>query len=197
MSGRSRSSSATRHTPDGAVMGMTMGHETAGHVASVGSGVTGVQDGDPVLVLLAWACGQCRTCHEGRDNACMAAGRDSAPIGPGLGPDGGLADYLKARARHLTPLGSLDPSTAGPLADTGLTPMHAINGARHRLTPGSTVVVIGIGGLGHRGLQILAATTGARIIAVDTDQSTLDMAYRHHADEVVTSDAAATGRSST
>ena len=66
--------------------------------------------------------------------------------------------------------------------------MHAINGARHRLTSGSTAVVIGVGGLGHMGVQILKATTEARIIAVDTDEDKLELARRQQVDEAVLSD---------
>jgi propanol-preferring alcohol dehydrogenase len=69
--------------------------------------------------------------------------------------------------------------------------MHAINGARHRLTPGSTVVVLGVGGLGHMGLQILKATTAARLIAVESDPAKLDLASKLGADVTVPSDAEA------
>ena len=104
-------------------------------------------------------------------------------------PDGGMAEYMKVKARYLEPLSGLDPVTAAPLADAGMTPMHAINGARYRLTPGSTVVAIGLGGLGHMGLQILAATTAARIVVLDTDEQKLEYAKEHGADVVLKSDA--------
>lgn len=177
-----------RHFPDWPLPGMIMGHETAGHVAATGDGVEGFAEGDPVLVCLVWACGACRPCLEGRDNVCTTAGRLGTPPCPGIGPHGGMAEFIKVAARYLEPLGGLDPATAAPLADAGLTPMHAINGARHRLTPGSTAVVIGVGGLGHVGLQILKAATDARVIAVDADPSKLELAREHHADEVLRSD---------
>lgn len=174
--------------PEWPVPDMTIGHETAGRVAATGSAVTGLSVGDGVLVSLVWACGVCRPCIEGRDNVCVAAGRLGMPPCPGLGLDGGMAEYIKADARHLVPLGTLDPATAGPLADAGLTPMHAINGARHRLTPAAVAVVIGVGGLGHVGLQILKATTGVRVIAVDITEQKLDHARRLGADVVLASD---------
>ncbi|SOD72151.1 propanol-preferring alcohol dehydrogenase [Jatrophihabitans sp. GAS493] len=178
-----------RHLPAWPLPGMILGHETSGRVATLGAGVTTVHEGDPVLVYLVWACGSCRPCLEGRDNVCQAiAGRVGLPPCPGLGPDGGMAEYIKVPARFLEPLGNLDPIAAAPLADAGLTPMHAVNGARYRLTEGATAVVIGVGGLGHMGLQILRATTGVRIIAVDTDRGKLDLAREHGADEVVISD---------
>lgn len=174
------------------VMPMTLGHETAGWVAQAGSDVVGYAEGAPVLVYLVWACGVCRACVDGRDNVCITtAGRHLTPPCPGLGPDGGMAEYIKVPARYLEPLGDLDPGAAGPLADAGLTSYHAIDGARHRLEPGSTAVVIGVGGLGHVGLQILEATTAAKIVAVDTSEEKLAIARDHGADELVVSDHAA------
>lgn len=174
--------------PEWPVPNMTLGHETAGYVAALGSNVSGLEESQAVLVNFVWACGVCRACIAGRDNVCVAAGRLGMPPCPGLGLEGGMADYIRVDARHLHPLGSLDPVTAAPLADAGLTPMHAINGARHRLTPGSTSVVIGVGGLGHMGVQILHATSGVRIIAVDVNEQKLEHARTLGADIALTSD---------
>ncbi|NUR70947.1 MAG: NAD(P)-dependent alcohol dehydrogenase [Hamadaea sp.] len=177
------------HVPEWPIPNMTLGHETAGHIEKLGDTVTGFAKGDAVLVYLIWACGVCRPCIEGRDNVCVnQGGRYAYPPCPGLGPDGGMAEYMRVKARYLEPLGDLDPVQAAPLADAGLTPMHAINGARHRLGPGSTAVVIAVGGLGHVGLQILAATTSARIIAVDSSEQKLEIAQEHGADLVLKSD---------
>jgi propanol-preferring alcohol dehydrogenase len=54
---------------------------------------------------------------------------------------------------------------AAPLTDAGLTPYHAIRRSCHKLAPGSTAVVIGVGGLGHLGVQILKATSAAKVVA--------------------------------
>lgn len=175
--------------------GRTIGHEGAGTVARVGQDVTRFKPGDRVLVGLMQPCGRCRPCVEGRDNACATTGsRLRPPATPGLGPDGAMAEYLVARAQHLEHLGELDAVTAAPLSDAGTTPMHAINSARHRLTPGATVVLIAVGGLGHLGLQILKATTSARIIAVDSDDAKLAMARQLGADLVLKSDAGTAAR---
>jgi propanol-preferring alcohol dehydrogenase len=168
---------------------MTLGHETAGSIEQVGANVVGHAEGDAVLVYLVWACGVCRACIDGRDNVCITTGgRLGMPPCPGLGPDGGMAEYIKVSARYVEPLGDLDPTTAGPLADAGLTPYHAIDGARYRLDPGSTAVVIGVGGLGHVGLEILKATTAVRVVAVDTSEEKLAIARDHGADESIVSD---------
>jgi propanol-preferring alcohol dehydrogenase len=173
---------------------LTLGHETSGLVAGLGDEVAGLAEGDAVLVYVVWGCGSCRPCLEGRDNVCVAAGRQATPPCPGLGPPGGMAEYITVAARYLEPIGSLDPVTAAPLADAGLTPMHAINGARHRLGAGSTAAVIGIGGLGHVGVQLLKHTTGSRIVAVDVSREKLDSARQHGADETVVNDSSAAER---
>jgi alcohol dehydrogenase, propanol-preferring len=175
--------------------GGTVGHEGAGWVDAVGPGVAGFCMGEAVIVMLLWGCGNCRACVEGRENACEVNGsRTQFPTSPGLGPDGAMAEYMLVGAQHLDKLGDLDPVTSAPLADAGVTPMHAINSARHRLTPGATVVVIGIGGLGHLGLQILKATTGARIIALDNDEKKLAVARELGVDLALMSDADAAQR---
>jgi len=169
-------------------LGNTVGHEGAGWIEKSGTAVEGYDKGDAVLVSVVWACGSCRACINGRDNECQVNGsRLQFPTTPGLGPDGAMAEYLVAKARHVDKIGDLDPIQAAPLSDAGVTPMHAINSARSRLTAGSTVVVIGIGGLGHLGLQILKATTGARIIALDSDDSKLKLATKLGADLVLKS----------
>ncbi|MFC8734163.1 alcohol dehydrogenase catalytic domain-containing protein [Luteimicrobium sp. NPDC057192] len=170
--------------------GNTVGHEGAGRVERTGSDVDGLDPGDAVLVSVIWACGRCRACVEGRDNACQVNGsRLQFPTTPGLGPDGAMAEYMVVKARHLDPIGALDPVAAAPLADAGVTPMHAVNSARAHLVPGSTAVVLGVGGLGHLGLQILTATTGARVVALDTDEAKLGLARELGADVVLRSDA--------
>lgn len=174
------------------VFGRTLGHETAGHIARTGSLVEGFDEGDPVLLTLTWFCGYCRNCVQQKTNACLVAGsRTGFTRTPGVGPDGGMAEYIKVKAIHIDHIGDLDPGTAAPLADAGTTPMHAIDSAREQLTPDATVVVIGIGGLGHLGLQILKATTGSRIIALDTDDVKLALARKHGADLVLRSDTVA------
>ena len=89
-----------------------------------------------------------------------------------------MADLISVPSRHVVPLGDLDPVDVAPLTDAGLTPYHAISLSRDRIGARSTVVVIGVGGLGHVALQILRSTSGATIVAVDTDESRLEQATR-------------------
>lgn len=178
------------------LVGGTLGHEVAGTVERVGAAVTTVAEGDRVLVAVVYSCGSCRECLAGRDNLCWTAGnRDTlAPLSPGIGSPGGMADFIPVKARNVDPIGDLDPVAAAPLADAALTPMHAIESVRDRLWGDATVVVLGLGGLGHMALQILAATSGSRIIAVDTDPAKLASALEHGAAVAIPSDADAAGR---
>ncbi|HEY5934865.1 MAG TPA: NAD(P)-dependent alcohol dehydrogenase [Kofleriaceae bacterium] len=154
----------------------TLGHENAGWVHEVGAGVTSFAVGDAVLVYGPWGCARCRPCRLGRENYCERAGEISGS-GGGLGLDGGMAEYmLVPSARLLVALGDLDPVVAAPLADAALTPYHAIAGSRSRLQPGATAVVIGCGGLGQMAIQLLRATTGVQVIAVDRDDGKLEIA---------------------
>lgn len=157
----------------------TLGHENAGWVAALGAGVTGLEEGQPVAVHGPWGCGTCGRCRAGIENYCENP--LGAPVpggGGGLGMDGGMADYmLVPDARHLVPLPEgLDPHHAAPLTDAGLTPYHAIRRSWPKLDPTATAVVIGVGGLGHMAVQILRATTAARVVAVDTRPVALDLA---------------------
>ncbi|HTL33647.1 MAG TPA: NAD(P)-dependent alcohol dehydrogenase [Kofleriaceae bacterium] len=164
----------------------TLGHENTGWIEKTGPGVE-LRKGDAVIVYGPWGCGQCRPCRLGRENYCERA-TEIKTSGGGLGLDGGMAEYmLVPSARYLVPLGDLDPVRAAPLADAGLTPYHAITTSMHRLPPGSTAVVIGCGGLGQMAIQLLRVTTGARVIAVDTDERKLQIASSLGADLVVRS----------
>lgn len=166
----------------------TLGHETAGVVHQLGAGVEGLEPGDPVLVYGPWGCGQCRRCRLGRENSCERAATIPA-AGGGLGRDGGMADFmLVPSSRLLVKLGGLDPVQAAPLADAALTPYHAVTSSLDRLQPGSSAVVIGVGGLGHMAVQILKAVSPSRVIAIDIDDDRLEASRRLGADAAVRTD---------
>lgn len=173
---------------------MTLGHEGVGTVAALGSGATGVAEGDEVAVYGPWGCGRCRKCAEGRENCCPhAAGLGIMP--PGLGSPGALAEYMVVDSpRHLVPLNGLDPVQAAPLTDAGLTPYHAIRASLPKLVPGSTAVVIGVGGLGHIAVQLLRALTPARVVALDVSKEKLELALTVGAHEALVSDGEAAAR---
>ncbi|GAB2928803.1 NAD(P)-dependent alcohol dehydrogenase [Rhodococcus aerolatus] len=160
----------------------TLGHEVAGTVVAAGPDVAPGWVGTTCAVHGIWSCGACRSCRRGRDNDCAHL---TGPIGCGLGRDGGLADYVLVPAvRHLVRLDGLDPVQAAPLADAGLTALHAVGTAREVLDADAVVVVLGVGGVGHLALQVVRATSGARTVAVDTDPGARELARRLGADAV-------------
>ena len=163
----------------------TLGHENAGWVHAVGEGVEAFDIGQPVAVHGGWGCGGCDPCRSGNEPYCENPTATQAPGGgAGLGLDGGMAELMLVPSdRHLVALpDGLDPVAAAPLTDAGLTPYHAIRRSRHKLTEGSAAVLIGVGGLGHLGVQILKATTPAKIVAVDSRPEALALAVAGGAD---------------
>jgi propanol-preferring alcohol dehydrogenase len=173
---------------------LTLGHEGVGTVAALGRGVTGLAEGDAVAVYGPWGCGLCRKCAEGKENYCLRAA-DLGIMPPGLGSPGALAEFMLVDSpRHLVPLNGLDPAQAAPLTDAGLTPYHAILKSLPKLGPGSTAVVIGVGGLGHLAVQLLRALTPARVIALDVSQEKLELARTVGAHETLLSGTGASER---
>lgn len=150
-----------------------LGHENSGWIEELGPGVEGFEIGSAHLVYGPVGCGHCRACTRGQDTYCENAA-EMPYAGIGLGRDGGMAEYLVVPARNLVPLGDADPIDAAPLADAALTPYHAIKLALPKLNGGGkSVLVIGLGGLGMIGVQILKALTGATIIATDMKEEAM------------------------
>lgn len=166
----------------------TLGHENAGWVHQVGEGVSGFEPGQPVAVVGAWGCGRCEHCRAGLETYCERPSEAPVPGGGGgLGLDGGMAEYmLVPHTRFLVPLpDGLSPSSAAPLTDAALTPYHAIRRSLHKLVPGSTTVVIGVGGLGHLAVQVLTAVSATRVVAIDPRESARQLAKSGGADIVL------------
>jgi alcohol dehydrogenase, propanol-preferring len=154
----------------------TLGHENAGWIEAVGPGVSGWDLGAGVAVYGPWGCGRCRACRSTLETLCER-GAEIGAAGGGLGRDGGMAEYmLVPDTRLLVPLGDLDPRDAAPLSDAALTPYHALKLALAKLVPGTSVLVIGVGGLGHMAVQLVRAVSPADVIAVDVDRAKLELA---------------------
>ncbi|MDZ5622388.1 alcohol dehydrogenase catalytic domain-containing protein [Nocardioides bizhenqiangii] len=160
----------------------TLGHEVVGSVVAAGDDAEPGWLGRRAAVHGVWSCGRCRQCRRGRENYCFAL---TGPIGGGIGRDGGLADYmLVPAARHLVGAEGVDPLAAAPLTDAGLTVQHALDTHRE-LLPHATVVVIGVGGLGHLALQLLAGHDPACVVAVEPRRAARQLAMKLGADAVV------------
>ncbi|MCW2637018.1 MAG: hypothetical protein JWQ99_3385 [Blastococcus sp.] len=149
----------------------TIGHENAGWVHAVGSAVTNVAEGDKVILHPLITCGLCRACRFGDDVHC------ENNAFPGISTDGGYAEYLKTTARSCVRLdATLEPADVAALADAGLTAYHAVAKAARKLRAGDRVVLIGAGGLGHIGIQVMAALSPAEIIVVDRNPDAVKLA---------------------
>ncbi len=150
---------------------LTLGHENAGQVVETGEEVDVVSEGDPVICHPVQTCGTCRPCRLGETMYCENQSFN------GLTTDGGFADYLLTSERSVIPLpAGVDPIDIAPHADAGITAYHAVKKAADELNPGDHAVVIGIGGLGHIGVQCLDAMSTAKITAVDLKDSALELA---------------------
>jgi NAD+-dependent secondary alcohol dehydrogenase Adh1 len=156
----------------------TIGHENAGWVHAIGSAVTNVREGDKVIVHPLVTCGLCRACRSGDDVHCEASSF------PGIDTNGGYAEYLKTSARSVVKIDeALEPADVAALADAGLTAYHAAAKAARRLTPRDRCVIIGAGGLGHIGIQVLKALSPAELIVVDRNPEAVKLAVSigaHH-----------------
>ncbi|WP_058367286.1 NAD(P)-dependent alcohol dehydrogenase [Haloparvum sedimenti] len=157
---------------------LTLGHENAGTVVETGESVSVVEEGDRVICHPVMTCGTCRSCRLGEDMYC-----ENVQF-PGLTHDGGFAEYLLTNERAVIPLpGEVDPAEIAPHADAGITAYHAVKKAAAELNPGDTAVIIGVGGLGHIGVQCLDAMSAADIVALDLKASArelaLDLGARH------------------
>ena len=148
-----------------------LGHENAGWVREVGSAVNNVKPGDTVIMHPLTSCGLCPACRIGQDSHCENA------TFPGLNTNGGMAQQLLTNARAVVRLDDgVQPRDVAALADAGLTAYHAVRKAADVLFPGTHAVVVGAGGLGHIGVQALAAITSATITVVDRSEEALGLA---------------------
>ena len=167
----------------GVTLPYTIGHENAGWVEAVGQAVTNVAVGDPVILHPLVTCGLCRACRGGDDVHCAMSSF------PGIDSDGGYAELLKTTARSVVGLDpALEPAAVAALADAGLTAYHAVAKAVRVLRPGDRAVVIGAGGLGHIGIQVLRALSPVEMIVVDRNAEALELARALGADHTVLAD---------
>jgi NAD+-dependent secondary alcohol dehydrogenase Adh1 len=137
-----------------------------------------VKVGDSVICHPLVTSGHCLACRRGDDMHAL----DSSF--PGINANGGYAQYLLTGQRSLIKLPkTLAPKDVAPYTDAGLTAYRAAKKASRHLLPGEYAVVIGAGGLGHIGIQVLAALCAAEIIVVDRDEKSLELAKKcgaHH-----------------
>ena len=162
------------------------GHEAAGVVEAVGDGVRNVSPGDHAVVTLVRSCGQCSCCHQGYYGSCEASfpldetsplslTDGGAVVGQGL-RTGAFAEAVVVEASQVVAMPKDVPFDAASLLACGvITGFGAVTNTA-KVPPGSTVVVVGCGGVGLNAVQG-AALAGARmVIAVDLSSDKLDAA---------------------
>jgi NAD+-dependent secondary alcohol dehydrogenase Adh1 len=168
--------------PAGLTLPRVLGHENAGWIEAAGAGVTTVSAGDAVIVYPAHTCGLCVACRRGHDLHCVHHQFT------GLTVDGGFADYVLVPERCVVPLpDGVDPVAIAPHADAGLTAYHAVRRLAPLLVPGTTVALIGVGGVGHIALQLVHELGSSAVVAIDTDERRRSLAAELGADEVLES----------
>ena len=147
------------------------GHEVVGRVAALGENVVGFSVGDRVGVQPLWStCERCEYCLTGREQLCPYKEITGETV------DGGYAEYLVARARHLYRVpDSVPDAEAAPLFCPGITAFGAVSKAR--LAPGKTLALFGFGGVGHM-VQQLAQLAGAEVTVVARSAAHLALATR-------------------
>jgi propanol-preferring alcohol dehydrogenase len=160
------------------VLPLVMGHEIAGEVAEVGREVRDVAPGDRVAVNFYVTCGRCAFCRAGRETLCPGVRQHGFTL------DGGFAEYVRTPAANLCAVPDHVPlDRACIIGDAVATSYHAVT-RRAQVRPGTTVAVVGVGGVGLHALQ-LARLAGGWTIAVDVSDARLALARQLGADAAV------------
>jgi S-(hydroxymethyl)glutathione dehydrogenase / alcohol dehydrogenase len=165
-----------------------LGHEGAGEIVDLGDGVDGVDIGDHVIIAWTPPCGTCRACRRGESHLCTAifydiagatrfATGDGTPVF-GFAGTGTMAEELVVPQQGVVRIPDDVPYEIGALIGCGVTTGvgAALNTAK--VTPGSSVVVFGAGGVGISAIQGARVCGAAEIVAVDVVESKLEVAQR-------------------
>jgi 2-desacetyl-2-hydroxyethyl bacteriochlorophyllide A dehydrogenase len=153
---------------------MTLGHEVAGVVETIGPAVKSVKPGDRVCLHYNITCGDCYHCSSGSEQFC--------PTGLMIGhyTDGGYAQYIRVPVRNALPLPEEIPFAPGAtLMCASATAFHALR--KSRLRAGESVAIIGVGGLGMSAVQLARAFGALDVFAVDIREESLAMAAAYGA----------------
>lgn len=145
---------------------MTLGHEVAGRVESVGKDVADIAPGDRVCVHYLVSCGHCDFCSRGFEQFC--------PEGQMIGKhrDGGYAEFIKVPDRNAFKLpDEISFEVGAVMMCSSATALHALNKAR--MKPGDSLAIFGFGGLGFSALQLARALGCAEVYIVEINQAKL------------------------
>ncbi|MDH5403014.1 MAG: zinc-binding dehydrogenase [Candidatus Heimdallarchaeota archaeon] len=174
------------HTDEGYIEGVptfkkppiVLGHEASGYVHEIGLGVTKFEVGDAVLIPPVLCCGLCRFCLNGQETLCIK----QEMLGNHI--DGAFAEYILVHAKDVVKIPKGIPiKEAAIVSDAVATPYHAVF-ERAKVRPGDTVVIIGCGGVGINVIQF-TSMIGAKVIAIDLQQSKLELALSLGANYII------------
>jgi len=154
---------------------VVLGHEASGYIEEIGSDVAGLQPGDPVAISLVRSCGRCFYCVRGHPNDCEGTHplgthtrihRAESPITQGINV-AGFAEYVVVDQSQVVKLPQTMPLIPAAVLGCGvITGVGAVVNTA-RVEAGSSVVVMGLGGVGINAIQAAALVGARRIIAVD------------------------------
>ena len=175
---------------------MVLGHESAGIVEQVGSDVHYVKPGDHVITCLSVFCGHCEHCLTGHMSLCQEPetkrGQDDEPRLSKSGSElqqfanlGSFAEYMLVHEHAVAKIREDMPLDRAALIGCGVTT--GVGAVIHtaKVEPGSTVAVIGCGGVGLSCINGAAIAGASRVVAVDMVASKLDLARKFGATDVV------------
>ncbi len=163
----------------GSTLPIIPGHEASGVVVDMGKDARHFRVGDRVAIYYIVSCGTCKFCQRGQTNLCKNLKR------MGVDFNGALAEFVCVPEANLIPIpDSLTFQEAAVLTDAVATPYHALKIAG--ASPGRTIAVIGVGGIGSNAIQ-LAKGMGAVTIAVSRSEAKLKLARSLGADHALCS----------
>lgn len=180
----------------GGALPAVYGHEVAGVVSAVGSGVDKVRPGSEVVVTLVRSCGRCFFCLRGEVTQCEGEFAiddrsplrfpDGSPVKQGLRV-AGFAEFVTVDASQVVPVApGVPPESACLLACAVATGVGAVRNTA-QVPAGASVVVIGVGGVGMNSVQGAALAGAHQVIAVDVSDSRLESARLFGATHVINS----------
>jgi S-(hydroxymethyl)glutathione dehydrogenase/alcohol dehydrogenase len=173
-----------------------LGHEAAGTVEAVGDQVTYIKPGDPVIMCLSVFCGHCEYCLRGQPNLCtrtdVVRGSDEPPRlskhGEAITQMAQLGSYAEMMLVHehaVVRAGDDLPFDRLALIGCGVTTGVGAVLNTAKVSPGSTVAVVGCGGVGLSAVQGAALAGALRVIAIDAVETKLTMARQMGATDVI------------
>lgn len=176
-----------------------MGHEGAGIVEAVGTGVTYVKPGDHVVTFPAWFCGRCEFCLSGRQTLCSAGSiirgaaerpRLTLAGGEPLFQSIGLGTFAEQMLVHENAVVKIDqeiPLDRAALVGCGVATGIGAVIRTAKVPEGATVAVVGCGGIGLNAIQGAVLAGASRIVAIDINDGKLSLARQFGATDTVNS----------